>query len=88
MKILFVSGELIGSAICQKLHNEGNEVKLYIHKQDWKNCLDGIVAKVKNWRKELDWVGCFRSSKITSKYGNCRFINRAKYRPQIILIKN
>ncbi len=57
MKILFVSGELIGSAICQKLHREGNEIKLYIHKSDWKNCLDGIIPKVKNWRKELDWVG-------------------------------
>lgn len=57
MKILFVSGELIGSAICQKLHKEGNEVKLYIHKRDWKKCLDGIVPKVENWQSELDWVG-------------------------------
>ena len=57
MKILFVSGELIGSAICQKLHKEGNEVKLYIHKSDWKKCLDGIVPKVSNWRNELSWVG-------------------------------
>lgn len=57
MKILFVSGELIGSAICQKLHSEGNEVRLHIHKKNWKRCLDGIVPKSKNWRKELDWVG-------------------------------
>ncbi len=57
MKILFVSGELIGSAICQKLHKEGNEVKLYIHKSDWRNCLDGIVPKTKKWQNELDWVG-------------------------------
>ena len=57
MKILFISGELIGSSVCQKLLKEGNEVKLYIDKQDWKQCLDGIVPKVEDWRKELDWVG-------------------------------
>lgn len=57
MKILFVSGELIGSAICQKLHKEGNEVKLYIHKPDWRRCLEGVVPKVNDWQKELSWVG-------------------------------
>jgi phosphoribosylamine--glycine ligase len=57
MKILFVSGELIGSAICQKLIQEGNEVKLYIHKRQWKKCLNGIVPKIDDWHSELDWVG-------------------------------
>ena len=57
MKILFISSELIGSAICQKLHAEGNNVKLYIHKNDWKQCLDGIITKTSNWREELMWVG-------------------------------
>lgn len=57
MKILFVSGELIGSALCQKLVKEGNEVKLYIQDDDWEECLDGIVTKTENWRGELNWVG-------------------------------
>jgi phosphoribosylamine---glycine ligase len=57
MRVLFISSELIGSAICQKLLAEGNEVKLYIHRKDWKSCLTGIVPKVKNWRDELHWVG-------------------------------
>ncbi len=56
MRILFVSGELIGSALCRKLVLEGNDVKLYIHNEDWKRCLDGIVPKTENWRNELNWV--------------------------------
>lgn len=57
MRILFISGELIGSALCKKLVDEGNDVKLYIQGDDWKKCLDGIVPKSDNWRSELDWVG-------------------------------
>lgn len=57
MRILFISGELIGSALCQKLVQEGNEVKLYIHNDDWKGCLDGIVPKTTDWKNELIWVG-------------------------------
>ena len=57
MRILFVSGELIGSAICHKLLKEGNEVKLYIHKPEWRRCLDSLVPKVEDWRSEIEWVG-------------------------------
>ncbi len=57
MRILFVSGELIGSALCQKLVKEGNEVKLYIHKNEWKDCLENIVPKTDDWKNELEWVG-------------------------------
>lgn len=57
MKVLFVSGELTGSGLCQKLLKEGNEVKLYIHKPDWKQCYSGIVEKINDWMKHLDWVG-------------------------------
>ena len=57
MRILFVSGELIGSAICHELLRDGHEVKLYIDRDGWKDCLEGIVPKVNNWRAELDWVG-------------------------------
>ena len=57
MRILFVSGELTGSALCQKLISEGNEVKLYILRHSWKNCYSGIASKVEDWKKELSWVG-------------------------------
>lgn len=57
MKILFVSGELTGSGLCQKLIREGNEVRLYIHKLDWKNCFDGFCEKVDVWEDHLSWVG-------------------------------
>lgn len=57
MKVLFVSGELIGSAICHELIRDGHDVKLHIEREGWKNCLEGIVPKTDNWKKELDWVG-------------------------------
>jgi phosphoribosylamine--glycine ligase len=57
MRILFVSSELIGSAICHRLIKEGHEVKLYIERDGWKKCLDGIVPKTSDWKNELSWVG-------------------------------
>jgi len=57
MRVLFVSGELIGSAICHKLVRDGHDVKLYIERKGWKECLDGIIPKTDDWRNELDWVG-------------------------------
>ncbi len=57
MRILFVSGVLIGSGLCQKLVSEKNDVKLYIHEEAWKTSLDGIVPKTNDWRAELEWVG-------------------------------
>ena len=57
MRILFISGELIGSALCQRFLREGHEVKLYIDNVTRKNCLEGIVQKTDDWKKELSWVG-------------------------------
>lgn len=57
MRILFISGELIGGGLCHKLMEEGNEVKLYIHHPLWKKCLDNIIPKTADWKLELNWVG-------------------------------
>jgi phosphoribosylamine--glycine ligase len=57
MKVLFVSNELIGSAICHELVRSGHDVKLYIEREGWKNCLDGIIPKTTDWKDELLWVG-------------------------------
>lgn len=57
MRILFISAELIGSALIHKLINERHDVKLYIEHEDRKPCLEGFVSKVNDWREELDWVG-------------------------------
>ncbi|MEZ4211227.1 MAG: hypothetical protein R3B39_02990 [Candidatus Paceibacterota bacterium] len=56
MKILFVSKNLIGGDLARKLHEEGNEVKLFIGDLKSKKNLDGIVPKTENWELELDWV--------------------------------
>lgn len=57
MRILFISGELIGSALIHRLINEDHEIKLYIDHEDRKDCLDGFVEKTTNWKDELEWVG-------------------------------
>lgn len=57
MRVLFVSGELIGSAIVHRLIEEGHEVRLYIDHIDRKNCLRGFVRLVEKWQDHLGWVG-------------------------------
>lgn len=57
MKVLFISAELIGSAIVHQLIRERNEVKLYIDHEDRKDCFTGFVEKTNDWRAELEWVG-------------------------------
>lgn len=57
LKVLFVSGEIIAGDLAYQLKKEGCNVKLFIKRKDDKNCLDGIVNKTRDWKKELKWVG-------------------------------
>jgi phosphoribosylamine---glycine ligase len=57
MRILFVSGELIGSGLALRLKDEGHEIKLYIDDPARKNCLTGFIEKTNDWKGELQWVG-------------------------------
>ena len=57
MRVLFVSGELIAADLAVRLKEEGCEVKIYIEDESRKDCLDGMVEKTDDWKKELDWVG-------------------------------
>jgi phosphoribosylamine---glycine ligase len=56
MNILFVSKELIAVDLAYQLKKEGCAVKLYIENKDDKNCLDGMIEKTDDWKKELKWV--------------------------------
>lgn len=57
MRVLFVSGELIAADLAWRLKKEGCEVKLYIEDESRKDCLEGMVEKTEDWKKELKWVG-------------------------------
>lgn len=57
MRILFISGELIAARLALVLKAEGNVVKMYIEENALRDCYDGLVDKVSDWRAELDWVG-------------------------------
>lgn len=56
-KVLFISGEIIAGDLAYQLKKEGCDVKLFIERKGDKNCLDGIVDKIRNWKSELKWVG-------------------------------
>ncbi len=56
MKVLVVSNELIGSALCHRLIREGHDVKLYIEDEACRSSLEGIVPKCLDWKVELEWV--------------------------------
>lgn len=57
MNILFISGELIGSAVIHQLLKEGHSIKLFVEHPDRKTCLQGFVEHVDTWETELSWVG-------------------------------
>lgn len=57
LRVLFISKELISGDLAYRLMLEGSDVKLFIEDIGQKQCLNGIVRKTNNWRKELVWVG-------------------------------
>jgi len=57
MRVLFISGELITGDLPYRLSEEGCDVKLFIEHPDQQECQSGFVAKIDDWRSELDWVG-------------------------------
>jgi phosphoribosylamine--glycine ligase len=58
MRILVISLDATGGDLAWKLQEEGNEVKVYIHKKAHQKHYDGILEnKVADWEKELQWVG-------------------------------
>lgn len=57
MKVLFISGELISGDLAYKLKKEGCDVKLFIDDENMRDCLDGLVEKIDNWKDQLNWVG-------------------------------
>jgi len=58
MKILIISMDVSGGDLAWRLQEEGNEVKVYIHRKSHQKHYDGIIEnKIKDWKKELKWVG-------------------------------
>lgn len=57
MRILFLSQELGASELALKLQSEGCELKLQILDPAVRSCLDGMIKKTDDWKKELSWVG-------------------------------
>lgn len=57
MRILFISDELIGSAVVHQLIKEQHDVRLYIEHRDRQDCLQNIANQTTDWKQELSWVG-------------------------------
>jgi phosphoribosylamine---glycine ligase len=56
MKFLFVSYDALISDIAWQVVKEGNEVKYWIREEDSADVAEGMVPKIKDWRKEVSWA--------------------------------
>ncbi|WP_026487653.1 hypothetical protein [Caldanaerobius polysaccharolyticus] len=92
-KFLIVSAlaETIGLAI--RLLAEGHEVKYYIHEKSEKDCGDGFIEKVDDWREYVDWCDVLFFDDVDQKEkgetayasGNWYLEVREKYPDKLIL---
>lgn len=57
MNVLVVSLDLSGADLAYRLQKEGHEVRFFIDEKSQKNNYKRILNIVKDWKKELDWVG-------------------------------
>jgi len=58
MNILAIlSQSLIGADLVVRLKREGHDIKVFIDGKLQSTCLDGMVEKVDDWKRELPWVG-------------------------------
>lgn len=57
MNILFISRDLAGGDLAYRLKKEGNHVKLFVEDPDQRQNLEGMVEKIYDWQRELEWVG-------------------------------
>ncbi len=57
MRILMISNDLSGGDLCIRLMREGHDVRVFVADRKQSGDLDGLIVKVRNWKKELGWVG-------------------------------
>ena len=57
MNILFMSRDLSGGSLCTRLKDEGHSVRLFIDNKKHRKSYTGMIKKINNWQKEIDWVG-------------------------------
>jgi phosphoribosylamine--glycine ligase len=57
MRILFVTINFAGASLCYRLKNEGNEVKVFVSDNAYREVLDGMVEKVDILESGFTWVG-------------------------------
>ena len=55
-KFLFVSFDALIGDIAWQVVKEGHQVKFYIKNKEYKEVGDGLVEKVDDWKKEVEWA--------------------------------
>jgi phosphoribosylamine--glycine ligase len=55
-KFLFVSHESLSGDLAWQIKKEGHEVKIHIESERDKEVYDGILDKVTDWKKHVDWA--------------------------------
>jgi len=57
MNILFVSVDLLGADLAYRLKGEGHNVRFFVENVNQKMNYDGMLEKIGDWKKEINWVG-------------------------------
>ncbi|MDX9913160.1 MAG: hypothetical protein RBS77_01100 [Candidatus Moranbacteria bacterium] len=57
MNVLFISLDLSGADLAYRLRTEGHQVRFFVEEKSQKCNYQRMISKVKDWKKELDWVG-------------------------------
>jgi len=68
-KFLFISIEGDGTDLAWKVRQEGNEVKMYVSKEEYQDVGDGFIDKTDDWRAFVDWADVVVFDDVSSENG-------------------
>jgi phosphoribosylamine--glycine ligase len=57
MNVLVVSNDLSAGDLCVRLSEEGHDIRVYIADRRQAVDMEGMIVKVRSWKRELRWVG-------------------------------
>ncbi|NTW15149.1 MAG: hypothetical protein HGA38_02125 [Candidatus Moranbacteria bacterium] len=57
MRVLMISNDLSGGDLAFRLMREGHDVRVYVGDRSQAGDMEGMITKVRGWRRHLRWVG-------------------------------
>lgn len=91
MNFLIVSAVAEGIGLAVRLQLEGHSVKMYINSEEERDVGDGLVEKVNDWEKEVDWADlvffddCDQSHKGEKPYTSGKWSEQLKKEGKLVI---